>query len=63
VTELAGDRPRTPKPPRLSHIVAVILELSIVATLTAHHSYVGLGLCGAYAWFSATWALFARPPE
>jgi hypothetical protein len=62
--DLAEDRPKTPKPPRLGLIVAVMLEISVVATFTVHHSVVGLLLCAAYAWFSATWALFqGSPPE
>ena len=60
MTELAEERPEPPKPPRLGHIIAVLLELSIVATFTVHHSVVGLLLCAGYAWFSATWALFTR---
>jgi hypothetical protein len=58
--EHAEDRPQSPKPPRLSHLIAVILELCIVATLVAHRSVMGLLLCAGYAWFSATWALFRR---
>lgn len=49
---------RTPEPPRLSHVVAVVLELAIVSVLVAHHSIGGLVLCVAYSWFSASWALF-----
>lgn len=49
---------KTPEPPRLSHVVAVVLELAIVATLAAHHSVVGLVLCVCYLWFSATLAFF-----
>ncbi len=61
--ELAEDRPKTPKPPRPGHLLAAALEISIGVTLTVHHSVVGLLLCGGYAWFSATWSLFARPPS
>jgi hypothetical protein len=50
----------TPTPPGLGHIIAVILELSIVATFIVHRSAVGLLLCVAYAYFSATRALFAK---
>jgi hypothetical protein len=38
----------------------VLLEWSIVAVLASHHSVTGLVLAFFYAWFSATWALFAR---
>lgn len=60
MAELTLDRPDPdPKPPpRPSHILAVCLEIGMVATFVAHHSVVGLVLCVAYAWFSATWALF-----
>jgi hypothetical protein len=58
-SELTQRRP-TPKPPAPSHIVAVLLEWSIVAVLASHHSVTGLVLAFFYAWFSATWALFAR---
>jgi len=39
-------------------IVAVCLELAIATTLVVHRSIVGVLLCLAYAWFSATWAFF-----
>lgn len=59
MTELAGDAPREPKkPPNPRLVVAVCLELGIVGTLVAHHSVLGLVLCVAYAWFSATWSFF-----
>jgi hypothetical protein len=53
----ARERPRKPKLPKPGHALAVAIELAIVGTFTAHHSYVGLALCAAYAWYSATWAL------
>lgn len=52
----ADTRKLEPKPPSLTHILAVVLELSIVAELAALHSVRGLVLCVLYAWFSATWA-------
>ncbi len=55
------DRPNTPEPPGLGMIVAVCLELCIVATFTVNHSIAGLLLCAAYAWFSATWSFLAGP--
>lgn len=48
----------TPEPPSIGHIIAVILELSIVATFIVHRSAIGLILCVAYLYFSATRALF-----
>lgn len=56
--QLAEDRPKLPKPPSLPHSTACALELGMVATFIAHRSIVGLLLCVAYAWFSATWAMF-----
>ena len=61
MSELA--RTGGPKLPRPGLIVAVLLELCIVATFTVHHSYVGLALCGVYSWFSATWCLLRGPPD
>jgi hypothetical protein len=52
------DRPHAPEPPRLSHLLAVALELSMVVVFAANRSAVGLVLCAAYLWFSATLALF-----
>lgn len=60
LTADARDKPDNPEPPRLGMVVAVCLELSIVATLTVHHSIVGLLLCVAYSRFSASWAYFRR---
>lgn len=56
--ELDESEPRPP--PRLSHLIAVLLELSMVTVFGVHHSWVGLLLALAYLWFSATLALFAR---
>lgn len=52
-------RKNTPEPPRLGMLVAVLLELCIVATFCANRSIVGVVLCVGYAWFSASWAFFA----
>lgn len=56
----AADRPETPKPPHLGLVVAVMLELAMVADFAAHRSWFGLLLCAAYAWFSATWHALSR---
>lgn len=53
----ALDKTRTPEPPRLSAIVAALLELSMVAVFAYHRSVLGLVLALGYAWFSATWSL------
>jgi hypothetical protein len=45
-----------PKPPSFSHMLAVLLEVSIFATFLALQSKFGALLCGAYFYFSATWA-------
>ncbi len=57
MSELAADRPEVPKPPNWRYILAALLELGMVATFSVHRSIVGLLLCSAYAWYSATWAL------
>jgi hypothetical protein len=54
---LAEDR-GAPKGPKFPHVVAVVLELSMLATFIANRSIVGILLAFAYAWFSATWAMF-----
>ena len=59
MTEHVLDRPKEPRPPpRVGHLLAVLLELSMVAVFAAEHSITGLCLALAYSWFSATWALF-----
>lgn len=58
MTALADDKPKVPKPPRLSLLLAIALELAIVVTFATERSIVGLLLCAAYAWFSATWSAF-----
>ena len=50
--------PKPPKLPRTNHLIAVVLELTIVITFIGNHSLFGVALCGAYGWYSATWALF-----
>lgn len=42
----------------MGHSLAVLLELSILATFVAEQSALGVVLCLAYGWFSATRALF-----
>jgi hypothetical protein len=56
--EKTDERPDTPKLPTPSHMLAVVLELGIVVTFVFEQSWIGLALCGAYSWFSATWAVF-----
>lgn len=56
--ETDEQRPNPPKLPTPSHAVAVALELGIVVTFVFEQSLLGLGLCAAYSWFSATWAMF-----
>lgn len=63
MTERAEDRPDAPKPPSGSHLIAVLLEISMVNVFIAHRSILGLALAAAYAWFSATWALLLRKEE
>lgn len=46
-----------PKGPRLGAWLAMAIELGIVLTFFANSSGIGLLLCGAYAWFSATWSI------
>jgi len=58
MTTLVEERRKTPEPPRLSHVLACMLEMAIAATLIANRSIVGLLLCVGYLYFSATWALF-----
>jgi hypothetical protein len=48
---------RRPEPPRLSAMLAALLELSMLAVMAYHRSVVGLALALAYAWFSATWSI------
>lgn len=45
------------KPPRLSHLLAVLLELAMVAVFMYERSWVGLLVAALYSWYSATWAL------
>lgn len=58
--EQADDLTKTPEPPRLSAIVAALLELSMLGVFAYHRSVVGLLLAVAYAWFSATWSLLVE---
>jgi hypothetical protein len=63
MAELAEDRPKVPKPPNRLHLLACALEAAIVAAFIGHRSILGLLLCLAYGWFSATWALVFRGDE
>jgi hypothetical protein len=61
---MEATRPRKPfKPPRVSHVIAVLIELTLLADILAHRDGLGMGLCLGYAWFSATWALLTPPPD
>ena len=60
MTTTTSDRPEVPKPPSVPHMLAVALELAIVGTFIANRSIIGLALCFAYVWFSATWAAVFR---
>jgi hypothetical protein len=42
---------KPPPPPKPSHVLAVALELGIVAVLAAHKAWIGLALAACYAWF------------
>ena len=58
MTEHVEDnQPDPPKLPDPRFALAVALELSIVVTFVAERSVIGLLLCVAYAYFSATWAM------
>lgn len=59
MTTEALRRTTPPKGPRLSAWVAVSIECAIACTFFAHGSLLGLLLCAAYGWFSATWAVLA----
>jgi len=52
-------RTTPPKGPRLSAWLAMAIEWGIVFTFFANGSLLGLVLCGAYAWFSASWAILS----
>ena len=55
---------RKPKTPNTLRMIAVFLELSMVATFIGYHAWIGLAFAFAYAWFSATWdALFHDDAE
>ena len=45
------------KPPRLSHLFAVSLELGMLGVFMYERSWVGLLIAVPYSWYSATWAL------
>jgi len=63
MASLADDRPKVPKPPRLSHLIACAIEWAIVVAFIANRSSVGLLLCCCYTYFSATRALFLPDEE
>lgn len=49
-----------PRGPRIGMLVAIALELAIIAVLAGHRAWEGLVLAAAYAWFSATFAALFR---
>ena len=50
-----------PEPPSaFVHMLAVCLEVGILSRLLAQGDGVGLAMCAAYAWWSATFAMLAR---
>jgi hypothetical protein len=46
-----------PKPPSHGPLIAVLLELSMLTVFVMERAWVGVGLCVAYFWFSATCAM------
>lgn len=48
-----------PNKPKLGAYIAVLLEVLMVAEFINLHSWTGIILAILYAWFSATWSLFA----
>ena len=59
MTTLAQKR-QPPPPLTLHHLLAVVLELLMLASFVQGRSVAGIILWVAYLWFSATWAAFAR---
>jgi hypothetical protein len=53
-------RPKVPEPPSTDHRIAVALEITMLIVFIGNHSLLGVVLSGAYAYYSATWALFAK---
>jgi hypothetical protein len=49
-----------PQPPAPGLAIASALEIAMLAVFAYHHSWTGLALGAAYAWFSATWSFAAR---
>ena len=56
--EHAEDRTTPRKPPSIAHVLAVFVELSIVAGVIHSRSWLTLLLCVVYLYWSATLALF-----
>jgi hypothetical protein len=50
-------RERDPEPPRIGLVVAVVLELAMLATFAFERSWPGLLLWVGYLYFSATWCV------
>lgn len=48
------------EPPGFGMVVAVLLELGIFTTFVTCRSVVGMLLCVAYVWFSASLCFFVR---
>ena len=54
-------KPEPPPLPSSLHMLAILLEVMIFGTFMAHKSILGMLLCAAYFWWSATYAaLFGR---
>ncbi|HET8939002.1 MAG TPA: hypothetical protein VFN67_36410 [Polyangiales bacterium] len=44
-------------PPKVGAYIAALIEIGILATFVSYHSWLGIALCAAYAWFTSTWML------
>jgi hypothetical protein len=60
--ELVEPKPNPPSRPPIRMIIAVLLEVSMLATFIVNHSTFGILLWVSYFWFSATLAYFQGPP-
>lgn len=53
------NRRKSKKPP-IGMVIAVALEVALLGTLAFERSILGLVLCAAYSYFSASWSAFGR---
>lgn len=60
MTSQSRAEPMPPQPPAPGLAIASALEIAMLAVFAYHHSWTGLALGAAYAWFSATWSFAAR---